>query len=216
MCFVGMCPPISADVFTMGFTMHNITTSNTGGRKEMVEMLEFCARNKIGARVVERPLAKVNEVLAELESSKGRALVLTAHFLSFRTLGSGQLPRRLEAPRGEIHSDLQLPRFTGRALRLTGSCWHSRVKRCITGACGRRRRPPSRVSLMRLCSCQAVSCRESRRYSARAAGAARLVVQPRHKITSRGCRRARRAAVWRRRTSRNPGRAPWPVSIRAF
>ena len=79
MCFVGMCPPISADVFTMGFTMHNITTSNTGGRKEMVEMLEFCARNKIGARVVERPLAKVNEVLAELESSKGaQRFVLTA------------------------------------------------------------------------------------------------------------------------------------------
>ena len=79
LCFVGMCPPISADVFTMGFTMHNITTSNTGGRKEMVEMLEFCARNKIGARVVERPLAKVNEVLAELESSKGaQRFVLTA------------------------------------------------------------------------------------------------------------------------------------------
>merc|ERR1719331_3456878 len=78
MCFVGMCPPITADVFTMGFTMHNITTSNTGGRKEMVEMLEFCARNKIGARVVERPLAKVNEVLAELESSKGaQRFVLT-------------------------------------------------------------------------------------------------------------------------------------------
>lgn len=36
MCFVGMCPPITADVFTLGFTMLNITTSNTGGRKEMV------------------------------------------------------------------------------------------------------------------------------------------------------------------------------------
>lgn len=79
MCFVGMCPPISADVFTMGFTMHNITTSNTGGRKEMVEMLDFCARNDIGATVVERPLSSINEVLAELEASKGaQRFVLTA------------------------------------------------------------------------------------------------------------------------------------------
>ena len=134
MCFVGMCPPITIDVFTMGFTMHNVTTSNTGGRKvscnaslagviahrcaaavataamrhtahahtsitipfgpplssrepfymlaffvtptlhhrfltlnyryldvilplqELVEMLEFCARHKIGASIVERPM----------------------------------------------------------------------------------------------------------------------------------------------------------------
>ena len=34
LCFVGMCPPITADVFTLGFTMNSITTSNTGGRKE--------------------------------------------------------------------------------------------------------------------------------------------------------------------------------------
>jgi len=71
LCFVGMCPPITADVFTMGFTMHNITTSNTGGRKEMVEMLEFCARKNIGATVVTRPMAEINEALADLESSKG-------------------------------------------------------------------------------------------------------------------------------------------------
>lgn len=85
MCFVGMCPPITADVFLMGesraasssvavcslplrgsetwrsrllgFTMHNITTSNTGGRKEMMEMLQYCARHKIGATVVERPMS---------------------------------------------------------------------------------------------------------------------------------------------------------------
>merc|ERR1719178_100102 len=68
MCFVGMCPPISADVFTMGFTMHNITTSNTGGRKEMLEMLEFCARHKIGASVVERPMSEINEALEDLHS----------------------------------------------------------------------------------------------------------------------------------------------------
>ena len=29
-CFVGMCPPITADVFTLGFTMNSISTSNTG------------------------------------------------------------------------------------------------------------------------------------------------------------------------------------------
>ena len=57
LCFVGMCPPITVDVFTMGFTMHNITTSNTGGRKEIVEMLEFCARHKIGASIVKRPMS---------------------------------------------------------------------------------------------------------------------------------------------------------------
>ena len=77
MCFVGMCPPITADVFTMGFTMHNITTSNTGGRKEMVEMLEFCARHKIGATVKERKMSDLNAVIDELHSSKwgGRYVV---------------------------------------------------------------------------------------------------------------------------------------------
>ena len=38
--------------------MNNITTSNTGGRKEMLEMLEFCARHKIGATVKERELRR--------------------------------------------------------------------------------------------------------------------------------------------------------------
>jgi len=71
MCFVGMCPPITADVFTMGFTMNNITTSNTGGRKEMLEMLEFCARHKIGATVKERPMSEINEALQDLEKMKG-------------------------------------------------------------------------------------------------------------------------------------------------
>ena len=66
LCFVGMCPPITADVFTMGFTMHNITTSNTGGRKEMLEMLEFCARHRIGANVRTRPMSEINDALREL------------------------------------------------------------------------------------------------------------------------------------------------------
>jgi len=78
MCFVGMCPPITADVFTMGFTMHNITTSNTGGRKEIDQMLEFCAKHDIGASVVTRPMSEVNECLAELESAKhAKRFVLT-------------------------------------------------------------------------------------------------------------------------------------------
>jgi len=68
MCFVGMCPPITVDVFTMGFTMHNITTSNTGGRKEILEMLEFCARHKIGASVVKRPMDQINETVHDLHT----------------------------------------------------------------------------------------------------------------------------------------------------
>uniref|UniRef100_A0A6U7HBT6 Alcohol dehydrogenase-like C-terminal domain-containing protein n=1 Tax=Haptolina brevifila TaxID=156173 RepID=A0A6U7HBT6_9EUKA len=68
MCFVGMCPPITADVFNMGFVMHNITTSNTGGRKEMLEMLEFCARHKIGASIVKRPMKEINEAISELHT----------------------------------------------------------------------------------------------------------------------------------------------------
>ena len=36
-----------------------------------VEMLEFCARKNIGATVVTRPMAEINEALADLESSKG-------------------------------------------------------------------------------------------------------------------------------------------------
>ncbi len=77
-CFVGMCPPITADVFSMGFTMCNITTSNTGGRKDMIEMLDFCSRNGIGASVKKRPLSKINDALAELrrgESSIRHVLV---------------------------------------------------------------------------------------------------------------------------------------------
>ena len=78
LCFVGMCPPITADVFTLGFTMNSITTSNTGGRKEMVQMLEFCAKHSIGATVVTRPMSQVNECLAELESAKhAKRFVLT-------------------------------------------------------------------------------------------------------------------------------------------
>jgi len=78
MCFIGMCPPITADVFTMGFTMHNITTSNTGGRKEMEQMLDFCAENGIGASVLTRPMSQVNECLVELESAKhAKRFVLT-------------------------------------------------------------------------------------------------------------------------------------------
>jgi uncharacterized zinc-type alcohol dehydrogenase-like protein len=73
LCFAGMCPPITADVFTMGFTMHNVTTTNTGGRKEMHEMLEFCARHKIGATVKERPMSEINDVLKELHSTKAAA-----------------------------------------------------------------------------------------------------------------------------------------------
>ena len=48
--------------------MCNITTSNTGGRKEMVEMLEFCERHKIGAKVKKIPMGKVNEAIKALES----------------------------------------------------------------------------------------------------------------------------------------------------
>mmetsp|Transcript_16940 Transcript_16940/g.21950 ORF Transcript_16940/g.21950 Transcript_16940/m.21950 type:complete len:351 (-) Transcript_16940:415-1467(-) len=70
-CFVGMVPPITADVFTMGFTMHNITTSNTGGRKDMIEMLQFCATHSIGAPHVSlRPMDQVNQVIHELEDLK--------------------------------------------------------------------------------------------------------------------------------------------------
>ena len=77
-CFVGMCPPITADVFSMGFTMCNITTSNTGGRKDMIEMLDFCSRNGIGASVKKRPLSKINDAIAEMrrgESSIRHVLV---------------------------------------------------------------------------------------------------------------------------------------------
>ena len=67
-CFVGMCPPIQADVFTLGFTMNNITTSNTGGKKDMVQMLDFCARHKIGAAVSITPMSEINVALAALRS----------------------------------------------------------------------------------------------------------------------------------------------------
>ena len=78
LCFVGMCPPITADVFTLGFTMNNITTSNTGGRKEMEQMLAFCAEKGIGANVITRPMSEVNEALADLETGKHAArMVLT-------------------------------------------------------------------------------------------------------------------------------------------
>jgi len=67
-CFVGMCPPISADVFTLGFTMNNITTSNTGGKKDMIQMLDFCAKHSIGASVAVTPLSEINTAVAALRS----------------------------------------------------------------------------------------------------------------------------------------------------
>ena len=50
--------------------MCNITTSNTGGRKDMIEMLDFCSRNGIGASVKKKPLSKINDALAELRSGE--------------------------------------------------------------------------------------------------------------------------------------------------
>jgi len=70
-CFVGMCPPITADVFTLGFTMNNITTSNTGGRKDMRDMLDFCAHHGIGATIETRPMDDVNAALEDLKTSHG-------------------------------------------------------------------------------------------------------------------------------------------------
>eukprot|EP00931_Biecheleriopsis_adriatica_P121710 TRINITY_DN96772_c0_g1_i1.p1 TRINITY_DN96772_c0_g1~~TRINITY_DN96772_c0_g1_i1.p1 ORF type:complete len:359 (-),score=53.27 TRINITY_DN96772_c0_g1_i1:317-1393(-) len=66
LCFVGMCPPITADVFTMTFTMHRITSSNTGGIPDVVSMLEFCAEHGIGAHVKTRPMEEINETITEL------------------------------------------------------------------------------------------------------------------------------------------------------
>ena len=73
-----MCPPITLDVFTIGFTMQKVTTSNTGGRKEVMEMLDFCARHKIGAPVTTRPMSEVNEAMKDLHENKfGGRYVLT-------------------------------------------------------------------------------------------------------------------------------------------
>merc|ERR1712048_403685 len=66
LCFVGMCPPITADVFTMGFAMHNVTTSNTGGIPDIAAMLEFCAEHDIGAIVKTRPMDQINDAIEEL------------------------------------------------------------------------------------------------------------------------------------------------------
>ena len=58
--------------------MASITTSNTGGRKEMEQMLEFCAKHKIGASVKTRPMDEINACLEELETAKHPArFVLT-------------------------------------------------------------------------------------------------------------------------------------------
>jgi uncharacterized zinc-type alcohol dehydrogenase-like protein len=70
MCFVGMVPKFMIDTFTMGFTMTNCTTSNTGSIKDMKEMLEFCAKNKLGAKVKKTPLSKINDALDELRSKQ--------------------------------------------------------------------------------------------------------------------------------------------------
>jgi alcohol/geraniol dehydrogenase (NADP+) len=70
MCFVGMVPKFYIDTFTMGFTMTNCTTSNTGSIKDMKEMLDFCAKNKVGATVKESPMSKINEALDELRSKQ--------------------------------------------------------------------------------------------------------------------------------------------------
>jgi alcohol/geraniol dehydrogenase (NADP+) len=84
-CFVGMCPPITADVFTLGFTMNNITTSNTGGKKDMVNMLEFCARHNIGASVAVTPLSKINDAVTALRSGE-------SHFRHVLSNDFGQVP----------------------------------------------------------------------------------------------------------------------------
>lgn len=90
-CFVGMCPPITADVFTMGFTMHNITTSNTGGKKDMVNMLEFCARHNIGASVAVTPLSKINDAVAALRTGESHFRHVLSNDFGRHPLASGFL-----------------------------------------------------------------------------------------------------------------------------
>ncbi|KAH8095750.1 sinapyl alcohol dehydrogenase [Aureococcus anophagefferens] len=43
--------------------MNNITTSNTGGRKDMRDMLDFCAHHGIGATIETRPMDDANAAL---------------------------------------------------------------------------------------------------------------------------------------------------------
>jgi uncharacterized zinc-type alcohol dehydrogenase-like protein len=94
-CFVGMCPPIQADVFTLGFTMNNITTSNTGGKKDMVQMLEFCARHKIGASVAVSPLSEINTAITALRTGE-------SHFrhVLVNDVSSGSQHRRMASAFG--------------------------------------------------------------------------------------------------------------------
>jgi alcohol/geraniol dehydrogenase (NADP+) len=65
--------------------MNNITTSNTGGKKDMVNMLEFCARHNIGASVAVTPLSKINDAVTALRSGE-------SHFRHVLSNDFGQVP----------------------------------------------------------------------------------------------------------------------------
>ena len=93
-CFVGMCPPISADVFTLGFTMNNITTSNTGGKKD---------RSKCSISAPSTPRASVAVTPLSRSTRRRRAPI--------RRLPLPPRPqqRRLTTPSPRLRLHLRLP-----------------------------------------------------------------------------------------------------------
>ena len=71
-CFVGAVAPITFDTFTMGFKGLRVLTSNTGGRKEMIDMLDFAAQKRVVPMVQTLPIAEINAGVAMLRKGSAR------------------------------------------------------------------------------------------------------------------------------------------------
>ncbi len=70
LCFAGMPPPVTFDIASMMYKTLSITTANVGGRRDILDTLDFAAARGVRPRVQSWPLEDVNQAIRQLR--KGR------------------------------------------------------------------------------------------------------------------------------------------------
>lgn len=70
LCFAGMPPPVTFDIASMMYKTLSITTANVGGRRDILDTLDFAAARGVRPWVQSWPLEDVNQAIRQLR--KGR------------------------------------------------------------------------------------------------------------------------------------------------
>ncbi|RME20079.1 MAG: NAD(P)-dependent alcohol dehydrogenase [Candidatus Zixiibacteriota bacterium] len=73
LCQLGLPPsPLTVPILPLLFGRKSVCSSPIGGRRDMIDMLEFAARHNIVAKTELMPLGQVNDALARLAENKAR------------------------------------------------------------------------------------------------------------------------------------------------